>query len=272
MATTPDEIIKSQYYEILAKEKIVENWYRHAPRDKDGFLLIDGVPYDPDIASVAMSLDTDHLWETKEHLTKEELAKRTLEVIEGIYNFFIGDDINTLLDPNASVFEKSLAFISLVPLPVGKAFKVLSKARVVIKYIKRSQLDEVITNRKLYAWSQGPHKSSIKNLNKHFKDHVQNKNEFVGYELKTPQDYAQLAQQFYEHPPKETLLFKGKNDRFATDQIIMYHEKKNFMLLTAMEGDQRVIKTFYQPSNGYNNFIEKLTGQTIDNTAYRIRD
>lgn len=63
--------------------------------------------------------DAKHFVETEKHFTPNKLAEISAKAAVGIYDFFIGDDINTLREPKANKFWKSVAGLSLTSNFIG---------------------------------------------------------------------------------------------------------------------------------------------------------
>jgi hypothetical protein len=117
--------INAQEYQdlaVAAKAATARNWLQHDGKvNTDGTVTYRGVKMDRKVAPMVAYADAKRYWDKDIHLSAEELGKAALEFGKGVYDFFIGDDIKTLTDPNATMLAKALAGGSLV-LTLGGGF------------------------------------------------------------------------------------------------------------------------------------------------------
>ncbi|WP_147275104.1 hypothetical protein [Paenibacillus prosopidis] len=70
---------------------------------------------------------------TSQSKAKKQAGKPLFQAAKGVYNFFIGDNIKTLRNPNASLLAKSVAAIDLIGMAIPGGLLVKSGATLAIK-------------------------------------------------------------------------------------------------------------------------------------------
>ncbi|RCW39606.1 hypothetical protein, partial [Paenibacillus prosopidis] len=70
---------------------------------------------------------------TSQSKAKKQAGKPLFQAAKGVYNFFIGDNIKTLRNPNASLLAKSVAAIDLIGMAIPGGLLVKSGAKLAIK-------------------------------------------------------------------------------------------------------------------------------------------
>ncbi|MBX2861180.1 MAG: hypothetical protein KTR14_08090 [Vampirovibrio sp.] len=147
VAPEESDLMKETRVRIFADA--VQQQLSFASRDSSGNVIYRDVALDPDVAPLVMYADVKHKARTGKLLTKEQLLKAAEAFGKGVFDFVIGDDINTLTDPTVNPWGRVIAGISIasnfggvVPFKVGGkvAFKGFQRlAQIFHKY----QVDEV---------------------------------------------------------------------------------------------------------------------------------
>ncbi len=97
------------------KAEVAKNWLLNDGRSlEDGRWEYRGQAMDNiEDAQLLAYADVKNVEDTGRHLTSAQLQKAALDIAMGAYKLWIGDDINTLLDPEANLLEKTWSGISL---------------------------------------------------------------------------------------------------------------------------------------------------------------
>ena len=151
-------INQSQYQQlaVAAKAAASENWLKHdGVNNGDGTVSYRGVTIDQTVAPLVAYADVKRVWDKEVHLSAQELEKAAKDLAIGTYNFFIGDDINTLRSPNATLLAKTISggslaltlsggFIEKAGLKLGGKIiaRVAGKSEHTIEILKQSGLNE----------------------------------------------------------------------------------------------------------------------------------
>jgi hypothetical protein len=184
----------SEYQElaVAAKAAAAQNWLRQDGKDNgNGTTTYRGVTMNQKVAPLVAYADAKRYWDKEVHLTSQELTKAAVDIGKGVYDFFIGDDLKILTDPNATTLAKVLAGGSLV-LTFGGGF--VEKAGLKILSTGAVQL---FKGTKFLTRVTGSSPELSRTLNKVWK---LNKNQVASYEKYVKEVAQELETEIYQLP------------------------------------------------------------------------
>ncbi len=249
-AQTPYELMDAEVIDNMARERVIENKLAQLEEVEPGYWEYNGMLLEAEEAVLAVELDVEHYWKKNTHLTPEQISEKLKDIAVGTWNFLYGDDINTLLNPDAHPVAKIWAASQFIPVmkvtKAGKAVK-LVKFKTSIPLSKMFPLKETRAG----FWAPGrknvnnPIRSALKHYLKHQKDFP---------EIQNAKQYVEAAWRFMDKPPKGThvkILYNGER--------LFYHPPSNTLLVTR----NKVPVSFYKPEN-----ISELMKKPINKGVY----